>query len=128
MTIKTRVKPKVAAKPSKNTSVTKPAPKKPAPKSKSNEHLEIVDNAKETQPHQSVEVSGSEQPITGRGVFAVRTLGNAVSVEAAFLAQDGNVLRLPAVFPNREYALQQIDELRDIVIRHFNDLSGQSSS
>ena len=62
------------------------------------------------------------QPITGRGIFAVRTMGDAVSVEAAFLAQDGNVVRMPAVFPNREYALAQIDELRQIVNRHFDEL------
>lgn len=71
---------------------------------------------------QTQDVQQNDQPITGRGVFAVRTLGDAVSVEAAFLAEDGNVLRLPAVFPNREYALGQIDELRQIVNQHFDQL------
>lgn len=75
-----------------------------------------------TQSNQAVEEAGASQPITGRGVFAVRTLGAAVSVEAAFLAEDGNVLRLPAVFPNRQYAIEQIDELRALVNRHFDEL------
>ncbi len=75
-----------------------------------------------TQSNQAVEDAGASQPITGRGVFAVRTLGEAVSVEAAFLAEDGNVLRLPAVFPNRQYAIEQIDELRALVNRHFDEL------
>lgn len=75
-----------------------------------------------TQSNQAAEEAGASQPITGRGVFAVRTLGAAVSVEAAFLAEDGNVLRLPAVFPNRQYAIEQIDELRALVNRHFDDL------
>lgn len=73
-------------------------------------------------PAQGVALEGLDRPVTGRGVFAVRTLGNAVSVEAAFLEENGNVLRLPAVFPNREYAMQQIDELRQIVNAHFDDV------
>jgi hypothetical protein len=50
--------------------------------------------------------------ITGRGLFVVHILENAVSVESAFLADDGKILRMPAVFPNREYALEQVEELR----------------
>lgn len=71
---------------------------------------------------QGVALEGLDRPVTGRGVFAVRTLGTAVSVESAFLEGSGKVLRLPAVFPNREYALQQIDELRQIVSQHFDDI------
>ena len=78
--------------------------------------------AQEAQNTQGVQLEGLDRPVTGRGVFAVRTLGSAVSVEAAFLAEDGNVLRLPAVFPNREYALAQVDELRQIVNQHFDEL------
>jgi hypothetical protein len=69
-----------------------------------------------------VQVPAEGQSITGRGVFAVRTIGNAVSVESAFLAQDGNILRLPAVFPNREYAMAQVDELRQILNQHFDEI------
>lgn len=71
----------------------------------------ISEGAQMTQSNQAADEAGASQPITGRGVFAVRTLGAAVSVEATFLAEDGNVLRLPAVFPNREYAIEQIDVL-----------------
>lgn len=73
-------------------------------------------------PAQGVALEGLYRPVTGRGVFAVRTLGTAFSVESAFLEENGNVLRLPAVFPNREYAMQQIDELRQIVNQHFDQL------
>jgi len=72
-----------------------------------------------------IAVDGLDRPVTGRGVFAVRTLGTAVSVEAAFLAEDGNVLRLPAVFPNREYALAQVDELRALINQHFDGITQQ---
>jgi hypothetical protein len=66
--------------------------------------------------------------ITGRGIFAVRILGNAVSVQSAFIKEDGEVLSLPAVFPDRQYALSQIDELRQIVNQHFDELDKQLSS
>jgi hypothetical protein len=69
---------------------------------------------------QTAQAPQEGQSISGRGVFAVRSLGDAVSVEAAFLVEDGNVLRLPAVFPNREYAMGQIEELRQIVNQHFD--------
>jgi hypothetical protein len=73
-------------------------------------------------------LEGLDQPVTGRSVFAVRTLGNTVSVESVFVKEDGNVLRLPAVFPDRQYALSQIDELRQIVIQHFDELEKQLSN
>lgn len=74
------------------------------------------------QGSQAVGLEGLEHPITGRGVFAVRAIGTAVSVEAAFLAEDGQVLRLPAVFPNREYAQSQLKELWQLVNRYFDEL------
>ena len=76
----------------------------------------------ETPGAPGVALEGLDRPVTGRGVFAVRTLGTAVSVESAFLEESGNVLRLPAVFPNRQYALEQIDELRQIVNQHFDEV------
>lgn len=106
---------KSATKPVSKTILGKP-PVSTAPVQAINEEAQM------TQSNQAAEDAGASQPITGRGVFAVRTLGTAVSVEAAFLAEDGNVLRLPAVFPNRQYAIEQIDELRALVNRHFDGL------
>lgn len=132
MTIKTRTPSKTAAKPVKKVIVkpvkkvtAKAVPTKTVAKKKITKREEVMkleaEQVTEAQS-QGQAATQNDQPITGRGVFAVRTLGDAVSVEAAFLAEDGNVLRLPAVFPNREYALQQIDELRQIVNKHFDDL------
>lgn len=84
--------------------------------------VQDVSSPEGSAPGQSVALEGLDRPLTGRGVFAVRTLGTAVSVESAFLEENGNVLRLPAVFPNREYAMAQIDELRQIVNQHFDQL------
>lgn len=75
-----------------------------------------------------VVLEGLDQPVTGRSVFAVRTLGTAVSVESVFIKEDGDALRLPAVFPDRQYALSQIDELRQIVSQHFDELEKQLSN
>ena len=111
----TKTTPKVATKPTAKTVLGQPTVST-APVQAINEGAQM------TQSNQAVEEAGASQPITGRGVFAVRTLGAAVSVEAAFLAEDGNVLRLPAVFPNRQYAIEQIDELRALVNRHFDEL------
>jgi hypothetical protein len=122
----TKTAPKVATK-----TTTKAADKTSKPAQKTTLGLPAVstapiqainEGAQMTQSNQAAEEAGASQPITGRGVFAVRTLGAAVSVEAAFLAEDGNVLRLPAVFPNRQYAIEQIDELRALVNRHFDEL------
>lgn len=84
--------------------------------------VQDVSSLEVSAPGQGVALEGLDRPVTGRGVFAVRTLGTAVSVESAFLEENGNVLRLPAVFPNREYAMAQIDELRQIVNQHFDQL------
>lgn len=111
----TKTAPKASTKTTQKTTLGLPAASTASTQS-------INEGAQMTQSNQTVEDAGASQPITGRGVFAVRTMGAAVSVEAAFLAEDGNVLRLPAVFPNRQYALEQIDELRALVIRHFEEL------
>ena len=57
--------------------------------------------------------------IQGRAIFSTEITAAGVAVSTAFLAEDGRVFPLPAVFPNLQYALSQIDELRQIVINQF---------
>jgi hypothetical protein len=98
-----------------------------AKSSKHEDVLELADKqVSEVIQAQDAQIPVDDQSITGRGVFAVRTLGDAVSVEAAFLAQDGNILRFPAVFPNREYAMAQVDELRQILNHHFDEIDSKN--
>ena len=131
MTIKTRSKTPETASKAPATRARKAEPAKVAQA----KQADIIDAVAE-QPVAAavapqplgVELPGLDQNVTGRGVFAVRTLGNAVSVESAFLAEDGNVLRLPAVFPNREYALEQLEELWKLVNQHFDELSRNSGN
>lgn len=58
-------------------------------------------------------------PVSGRAVFAVSRVDVGVAVHTAFLAEDGRLLQMPAVFPNLEYALQQVDEMRQMLINQF---------
>lgn len=68
-------------------------------------------------------VAAEQQPVSGRAVFAVSQVDVGVAVHTAFLAEDGRLLQMPAVFPNMEYALQQIDEMRQMVINQFGQAS-----
>lgn len=61
-----------------------------------------------------------EQPLLGRAVFAVNRVEHGVAVHTAFLVEDGRLLQAPAVFPNMDYALAQIDEMRQMVINQFS--------
>ena len=129
MTIKTRAsaKAEAATKTTKTFSRTRKVDAEQIAQAK---QADIIDTSVEAQAAPTAEqdapgvmLEGLDRPVTGRGVFAVRTLGNAVSVESAFLEENGNILRLPAVFPNREYALAQVEELRTIINQHFDLLA-----
>lgn len=60
-----------------------------------------------------------EENISGRGVFVIETVAAGVAVRSAFLAEDGRLLDIPAVFPDLMYAMAQIDELKQHVARRF---------
>ena len=68
--------------------------------------------------HLDTSTDVSEQ-IQGRSIFIVETTSSGVSVKTAFMTEDGRVLLLAAIFPTQEYALSQIEELRNVVIKHF---------
>lgn len=83
--------------------------------------------SEEKQTTAGEEVSES-QPISGRSVFVVNTTPAGISVQTALLTEDNNLLNMPAVFPDVDYALNQIDELRRLVSQHFSEaakLGGQ---
>lgn len=63
----------------------------------------------------------------GRSVFAVRTVEQAVSVETMLLHANGQLQRMPAIFPTRAYAMQQIDLLARVVQQQFDDLQPPQS-
>ncbi|MGL4860205.1 MAG: hypothetical protein ACRC5A_10820 [Enterobacteriaceae bacterium] len=59
------------------------------------------------------------QDIRGRSVFAIETTAAGVMVRTAFLGEQNELLEMPAVFPTLNYALNQIDELRRLVVECF---------
>lgn len=69
----------------------------------------------------ATQAQGTEESITGRSVFLVETTAAGIAVQTALLANDGRLLRAPAVFPDAEYAFSQIEELKRLVSRHFSE-------
>jgi hypothetical protein len=59
--------------------------------------------------------------INGRSIFIIETTGKGILVQTSFEAEDGRLLEMPAIFPNIEYALAQIDEMRRLVINKFSE-------
>lgn len=57
--------------------------------------------------------------VQGRSVFLVETTASGIAVQTSFLTEQGQMLQMPAIFPNLDYALAQIDELRRLVSLHF---------
>ena len=73
----------------------------------------------QTSANQAEVVANAGENISGRGVFVIDTVAAGVSVRTAFLAEDGRLIEIPAVFPDLMYAMAQIDELRQLVINRF---------
>jgi hypothetical protein len=67
-------------------------------------------------------------PPSARSVFAVRAVEQGVSVETLLLRADGQLQRMPAVFPSRAYAMEQIEQLVRIVHQHFDQLERRQDS
>ena len=73
----------------------------------------------QTSANQAEAVANAGENISGRGVFVIDTVAAGVAVRTAFLAEDGRLIDIPAVFPDLMYAMAQIDELRQMVINRF---------
>jgi hypothetical protein len=58
-------------------------------------------------------------PITGRGVFVVQIVSGGVAVRSSMLLEGDRLVEMPAIFPDVHYAMAQIDELKNLVARHF---------
>lgn len=64
--------------------------------------------------------SPENQEVKGRSVFIVETTPAGIAVQTALLTDNGQVLQMPAIFPDVQYAFAQIDELKNLVSRHFS--------
>lgn len=78
-----------------------------------------------TEENQATE---QQEELKGRSVFVVNTTPAGVTVQTAFLSEEGKLMNMPAIFPDVDYAFAQIEELRRLVSRHFSEaakLGGQ---
>jgi hypothetical protein len=64
--------------------------------------------------------SAKQEQVKGRSVFLVETTPAGVAVQTALLTDDGKLLNMPAIFPDVQYAFEQIDELKRLVSQHFS--------
>jgi hypothetical protein len=63
---------------------------------------------------------GKPEHVQGRSVFLVETTPAGVAVQTALLTESGKLLNMPAIFPDVQYAFEQIDELKRLVSHHFS--------
>lgn len=73
----------------------------------------------ETNPAQPSSSPQDGSLITGRGVFVVQIVSGGVAVRSSMLVDGDRLVEMPAIFSDVHYALAQIDELKNLVARHF---------
>jgi hypothetical protein len=64
--------------------------------------------------------SAEGQPVKGRSVFVVETTSAGIAVQTALLTEGDQLIPMPAIFPDVQYAFDQIDELKRLVSQHFS--------
>lgn len=81
-------------------------------------------NAKDQNTATAVTAEASPAPETrkGQSAFHVELSPVGVVVRPVFVGEDSSLLAVPAaVFPNLEMAIQQLDELKRLVLHHFSE-------
>ena len=75
---------------------------------------------KETQTKDNQAPVEGEQ-VKGRSVFVVETTPAGIAVQTALLTDGDKLIPMPAIFPDVQYAFDQIDELKRLVSQHFSE-------
>ena len=70
--------------------------------------------------NESASVPEGEQ-VKGRSVFIVETTPAGIAVQTALLTDGDKLIPMPAIFPDVQYAFDQIDELKRLVSQHFSE-------
>ena len=71
--------------------------------------MNFKDRHLEYQELSLLQAEGDE--IKVRSVFNIETTGKGILALTSFEAEDGRLLEMPAIFPNIDYALAQINEM-----------------
>ena len=73
-------------------------------------------------PSAPAETTPEQQSIKGQSAFHVELSPVGVVVRTVFVGENDSLHAAPAaVFANLEIALQQLDEMKRLVIRHFSE-------
>lgn len=64
--------------------------------------------------------TGQSVTLRGRSVFLVQTTPAGVTVRTAWMSEDKSLRDMPAVFPDVDYAINLIDDLKRQVLKHFS--------
>lgn len=116
-TVSKNTSPKASVKTATKTaakSASKTAAKSVANKSPSKSPSKPSSNA-------SGAASGSKKlTLRGRSVFVVQTTSAGVTVRTAWMSEDQKLMEMPAVFPDVNYAVNLIDDLKRQVLKHFS--------
>lgn len=70
---------------------------------------------------QEVVASPDGEQVKGRSVFVVETTPAGIAVQTALLTDGEKLVPMPAIFPDVEYAFNQIDALKRLVSQHFSE-------
>lgn len=71
-------------------------------------------------PAASPAKGGDKVTLRGRSVFIVQTTSAGVTVRTAWLSEDKTLRDMVAVFPDVNYAVTLIDDLKRQVLKHFS--------
>lgn len=63
---------------------------------------------------------GKSLTLRGRSVFLVQTTSAGVTVRTAWMSEDKSLREMPAVFPDVNYAVNLLDDLKQQVLKHFS--------
>ena len=99
--------------------VTKPVTKTPT-KRVTNQTTDAASSAPAGTAGSANQEQGKSLTLRGRSVFLVQTTSAGVTVRTAWMSEDKSLRDMPAVFPDVNYAINLLDDLKQQVLKHFS--------
>ncbi len=108
--------------PAKKTPAVKAAATKAAPAKTATKKTASAPTKKVAKQSAKSAQTPAQKSVTmrGRSVFVVQTTAKGVVVRSAWLSEDQTLREMPAVFPEVNYALAVVDDLRKQILKHFS--------